>query len=71
TTAEPTEAPTTTAAPTTVESTEAPATLEATVETTLPKPDVPKTGDSITFVYMSVLVLLAAVACVYVKKRTA
>ncbi len=71
TTAEPTEAPTTTAVPTTAEPTEAPTTTEAPVETTLPKPDVPKTGDNVAFIYLSMVVLLAAVACVYVKKRTA
>lgn len=76
TTAEPTEAPTTTAAPTTAEPTtaeptEAPTTTEAPVETTLPAPDVPKTGDSAVYIFASMLVVLAVAACIYIKKRTA
>ncbi len=66
TTAEPTEAPTTTAAPAIIvvpTTTEAPA-------TTLPVPDVPKTGDSTVFLYVAMIALLAGVACIYIKKRT-
>ncbi|MBQ2686998.1 MAG: LPXTG cell wall anchor domain-containing protein [Clostridia bacterium] len=70
TTAEPTEPPTTTAAPTTAKPTEAPITIEA-VETTLLKPDVPKTGDSNALIYFAMIAVLASAACVYIKKRKA
>ncbi|MBQ7385185.1 MAG: hypothetical protein IJW04_01625 [Ruminococcus sp.] len=74
TTAEPTEAPTTaepTEAPTTTMAAETIVVTTTQAPETLPVPDVPKTGDNVMYVYVAMVALLAGVACIYIKKRTA
>ncbi len=60
-----TEAPTTEAPTTTAE----PATMEVTEPTTLPKPDVPKTGDSNLYVVAIIVAVMGISACVCLKKK--